>query len=227
MELQYLLQENYGDYNAPLIDVNYSRFMAVLKQRSKMIKENSVKSTWQFYKEKDIALNGVISTRINYSLTSDQSPLYLLGMDCDNIDDKNQATLELTSMGINHTSIVSSIYPIHFWIIADFIGSIEECVFLMEKIPGVDVKYILGCEKKKNIVFRAFPKETSGLPIFPLSNTLCSINFGNWYMEFRNYWNSDYIKEIYNNVSSNKLLESEKKLDIISSDKNIKWIFLI
>lgn len=95
------------------------------------------------------SMRGVISSKIGFRK-------WVMVLDCDSINNRDEAIIELQDNGIRYRIIESS--PNKFWIITNFVGTVKNCCDKMGTIPGVDREYLASCRNQKLIAVRAFPK---------------------------------------------------------------------
>jgi len=179
-----------------LVSKSYPEFIYGLK---KYVIENNIRYYPHYH----------ITTLISKHITGDK---YLLALDCDSFVGCEDAKRELDRQNICYVVIESS--PDRYWVICDIIGTITENIRAAEVIPGVDQKYLSCCKSKKKINLRAYPKG-GFIPKFQQDIDKISDRHGvfkKWLFDFRDYWGSNDIKLISEQLSPDKSYLFEDKL---------------
>jgi len=145
-------------------------------------------------------LNLYISARVKRRFFS-KHDLYLLVADCDSITACQNTSAKLTKLNILHYVIESS--PGHYWIIGDYINTKANIQFLLEEIPGVDTEYVRVIPH--GIVLRAFPKAGFKPTFINLDKLTGSKTFVNWIKSFKEYWDTDMMNQVQENLFMNNL----------------------
>ena len=130
------------------IDERYNSTSGYLT--GKLLGINKAKLSEEFSKG---VFRGLVSTQV---AESNQYTLHLLALDCDSREDTEKAIRDLNVRGIGYSLIESS--PFHFWIITDFIGSVSECLSVMDNIKGTHSEYITWTRRQGYLFLRAFPR---------------------------------------------------------------------
>ena len=68
---------------------------------------------------------------------------HVLGIDLDGDLPYEQASKYLDQCNIGYSVMEST--PSHYWLFADYINTIENCIEFIYNIPGVDVKWLALC----------------------------------------------------------------------------------
>jgi len=173
-EEEYLLSKK-------LRSVNYDEFIKVLREDT---------SNTQY-------LRNHVTTKVK-TMFGDK---YLAVVDCDGESAKEIATYNLDERGLTYFVIISSYKSLstqHYWIICNYAGDMSEILTFMKSIPGNDQRYVDCCIRKQEINLRAYPKNYS-VPVFGnYEKELGKLSIGseNWIRCFHDYWYSDDIKEV-------------------------------
>jgi len=180
-----------------LVSKSYPEFIYGLK---KYVIENNIRY-YPYYH---------ITTLISKHVLGDK---YLMALDCDTFVGCEDAKRELGRQNICHVVIESS--PNCYWIICDIIGTVTKNIRIAEVIPGCDRKYLNCCMSKNKINLRAYPKE-GFIPKFQQDIDEISDKhhgvFKKWLFNFRDYWESDDMKLISEQLSPDKSYFCEDKL---------------
>lgn len=134
--------------------------------------------------------------RVLISTQVAESSLHLLALDCDSREDVGKAVQDLNVRGIGYALIESS--PFHFWIITDFIGSVSECISVMNNITGTHSEYITWARRQGDLFLRAFPRNGFRPILGEISFRLSCGKAFEWFKAFSGYWHSQVIEDAIN-----------------------------
>jgi len=180
---------SYGDVNTKYKALPYKKYIHRLK---KQIIRNP-----KTFIEKPFEKYAYITSRVK------RAPMkmwdkYLMILDTDGIEEKDKAVAWLNKKEIRHFLIQSS--PNKFWIICDKIDTVDNLTHMMDEIPGVDTRFTDCSREQGALVYRGFPKP-GFIPQFDDISKFTGMGlFEKWILKFKNYWESDDVEEISNNL---------------------------
>jgi hypothetical protein len=122
------------------------------------------------------------STEVKYG----EECQHVMVLDCDAETDMLAACRYLFIHKIGYCAIESS--EGRYWVVTNKVGTIDDVISLMKKVPGADSAHVEISGKRKFISIRAHPREGKS-PIFPSDNYKLTNRVSiNWMKTLRNYF---------------------------------------
>lgn len=116
-----------------------------------------------------------------------RSRQHVMVVDCDGMNNMLAAVRSLKLDNIAYMPIQSS--PEHFWIVADYIGTIKDVVAKMRTIPGADSDHTYMASQHKAVFLRAMPRFKDS-PVFLDDDSMLSPPVQKWYREFKGLYDT-------------------------------------
>lgn len=167
----------------------FTGYGSVMK-RKKVSKEQFIWSALSNSAIGDKDLLGIVTTNIDreklgFNNFFRDRNLHFMGLDCDSFEDVTCAILHLDEHKINWARIDSG-NDKHYWLITDYVGTIDDILKKMSCIVGVDPAYVDVCRAYRSCIFRATPATDKHIPKVSdmVINNLTDERILNWLKEY-------------------------------------------